>query len=996
MVEFLQTVAQHYFRLLPKLSNGTPDYLQMTDWTFVFPSRRAGMFFNQHLCKLNGDRPMLSPQCLSIGDLFGLFSDFRIADRTELLFRLYRVQNEVRRQRGVENEPGRFDNFIFWGEMMLRDFDEVDKYLVDADKLFVNVKDLQEIKEEFGYDPETVEIIRTFWRHVNVDNIKPGSATDNFVQTWAVLYEIYSKFRQQLRDNGLAYEGMRQRDVVEKLHFADKEEILNHLPKRIVLVGITAINKAERELLLWLKGQGILECCWDYADSNVQDISFVKDNLKDFGNALSEEECKAGIVPIKEKKMSRIAVPSGVGQATEAAKILKQWGMNDSLHTAVVLPDEHLLGSMLYSLPRNIENYNVTMGYSMKSTPVASLVEALIFLQNNYRWNQQLNAPTYYYKAVLPLLSHSFMLELDLDVCTKLHKDINRMSLYQVPQEMLHQSDLLRLIFRQGAPIDYLRSVLQYLLVRFKASEKPEETEPGLFDDIEADKHILNRECLIAYLKILEQLENELKNADMQEMDNVSLIHLIQKLALGQNISFSGEPLKGMQIMGVLETRALDFERMVILSMNEGVIPAKPSNNSFIPHSLRQAFGLPTQIYKDLVFAYHFYRLFSRASEVIFVYDCRVDGMQTGEQSRYLLQLKYLAGADIKDIEYPTSLTTQHEQQITVEKTPKVEALLSDFKQGGKQMLSASSLKSFIACPLQFYFAHVEHLSTDNEIEEEMDDGRFGNILHATLKAFYTPMEGKMVMDDILVKAIKDKSIVLDLVKAEYKNQYKCAPTNGYQQLVCSLIESNVKSILTHDRSKTPFYYLRGEVDSCMDYEVSPGLVVRLTAVYDRLDIIHNADSTNTLRIVDYKTGSPTKGKHNDKVKIADPAKIFEPDSQCSDEAFQVLFYSLMLNHISEEELRKMNLTPKHEHNVYQHLEPNLYFTRSLLNSNSDNETVVLPDFEPYRQVIEEQMKQLIGRIFDKSEPFRQTEDVNNCKYCKFIDICNKNIKNER
>lgn len=1003
MREFLQTVAKHYFDQIPITANGTRDYLEMTDWMFIFPNRRAGMFFCQHLCKLNEDKPMLAPKCLTIGDLFGLFSDFRIADRTELLFRLYRIQNEVRRQQNASAEVGRFDNFIFWGEMMLRDFDEVDKYLVEADQLFFNVKDQQELKERFDIDEETKKIINTFWSHVRGKDVKTGAATESFVQTWEVLYEIYSRFRQQLRSENLAYEGMRQRDVVEKLHFADEEELIGRLPKRIVLVGITAINKAERELLLWLKSKGILECCWDYADSNVRDISFIQENLKDFGNVLSDEESKAGIIPVTEKKLSRMAVPSGVGQATEAARILKKWGNTDARHTAIVLPDEHLLDSMLYNLPKDIEDYNVTMGYSLKSTPVATLVEALIFLQGNVRWDAQKNELTFYHKAVLALLSHAFLLEIDLDKCSSLRKDINRNSMYQVPQSKLRGSEILELIFRKENPIDYLRSILNYLLCKFKAEATDEDEaltqskiEPGLFDEEYKDKHILNRECLIAYLSVLDKLEVELRSFNQIQMDDVSLLHLIQKLALGISISFSGEPLQGMQIMGVLETRALDFDRMIILSMNEGVMPAKPAHNSFIPHSLRQAFGLPTQIYKDLVFAYHFYRLISRASEVVFLYDCRADGMQTGEQSRYLLQLEYLAGVKFNNLEVESHFKTHHEQPIEIQKTPEVLKLLNDFRKDGQRMLSASSLKTYIACPLQFYFANVQHLSTENEIDEEMDDIRFGDILHASLETFFRPMEGKMVMDDVLRKAIADKDLILNLVKEQYKKTYMCAPTNGYQQLVCSLIESNIKSVLEYDRSKTPFYYIKGEATCEINYEITPDLTVRLVAVYDRLDIRHNADGTNTLRIIDYKTGSPKQNGNDDKIKVKDVTKIFDAKMQCSDEAFQVLFYGLMLNQITPEDKIRLHLSPLNEYNVYQHLEPNLYFTRSLLNVNSENETRVLEDFEPHRSIIEEQIKQLIQRIFDPTEPFRQTEDPSHCKYCKFIDICNKNIKNDR
>ncbi|MBP5717058.1 MAG: PD-(D/E)XK nuclease family protein, partial [Bacteroidales bacterium] len=959
MTEFLQTVARHYFRALPRLENGQLDSLQFTDWLFVFPSRRAGLFFGKYLCDLNGEKPLLSPGRITIGDLFSLFSDYRVADRTELLFRLYKVYNEVRREREPLANVERFENFIFWGEMMLRDFDEVDKYLIPADRLFHNVRDLKELDEFMDWDEETLAIFRTFWANVAPQNTATGSAKESFTRTWAILYEVYARFKQELRREKMAYEGMRQRDVVERLAFDDMEKRLMSLPRHIVLVGITAINRAERELLLWLKNRGVLECCWDYADPQVQDIAFVKENLRDFGNALSADECCEGIVPIGQKHLVRMAVPSGVGQTSEAAKVLKQWGNRDAIHTAVVLPDEHLLDSMLYQLPAEFETYNVTMGYSLKSTPVTTLVEALIFLQSNIRRDAQ-SGTTFYYKAVLPLLSHAFLLDLALDQCAQLRTEINRKSLYQVPESMLQANEMLRLIFRQGDPIGYLRAILQYFLGRFQPEEPAEDEVLANGASAEkTDRHVLNRECLIAYLQVLDQLEAELQAAGMTTMDHASLYHLIRKMAQGLSVSFSGEPLMGLQVMGVLETRAIDFERIVILSMNEGVVPSKPSQNSFIPNTLRQAFSLPTQIYKDLVYAYHFYRLISRASEVVFLYDSRVDGVKsTGEQSRYLLQLEYLTDAKIEERAPLNRIVSQGESAIAVPKDASVMAQLEQFKVGGQCKFSATSLKTYITCPLQFYLANVRHLTTDDEMDDELDDSKFGTILHDTLKTFYSRFEGQMVLADVLRKAIGDPKIILDYVRAEYEKQFNCAPDNGYQQLVCSMIAENVKSVLKHDMEQTPFFYLAGEFECELDYQVNKSLSVRLKAIYDRLDIGHNPDGTTSLRIVDYKTGSP-KANSQSKIDIGDIDKIFAADSKCSKEAFQLLFYCLTLKYIGEESKQRMNLLPKTERNCYNRLEPHLYFTRTFMNENVESKTQILLDFEPHRDSIEQQTKAL-------------------------------------
>jgi len=981
MTEFLQIVASHYFKSVLNPSIGCPDYLQMTEWMFIFPNRRAGLFFNNHLCLLNNKQPLFSPRCVNIGDLSGLFSDLRIADRTELLFRLYKVYNEVRFKGNTIPDTERFENFIYWGEMMLRDFDEVDKYLVDAEKLFHNVRDINEIEDTIGsLDEEVKEILRTFWKNIDPEHVKEGSAKENFIHTWSILYEVYVNFRKELYREGIAYEGMRQREVVEHLSSTSMEECLVRLPKHMVMVGITAINKAERQLLLWLQSKGILECCWDYADANVQDISFIKENLKDFPNALSPTEAAAGIIPVGEKKLCRMAIPSGVGQAVEASRILHQWNDFESLDTAVVLSDEHLLDAMIYNLPSGCENYNVTMGCPLKSTPTASLVESLVFLQCNLHRNSDKEV-TYYYKAVLPLLSHAFLLELQMEDSTRLRKEITRRSTYQVPETVLQTNDLFKIIFKSNTkPIPYLRSVLEYLLNAFTPKEEDAE-----------NRQVLHRECLIVYLQMLNKLENQILASEMTQIDTSSLFHLILKLGQGLNVSYSGEPMRGLQIMGVLETRAIDFSRMIVLSTNEGVVPAKPSQNSFVPHTLRDAFGLPTQIYKDLVFAYHFYRMISRAKEVVFLYDSRTDGMQTGEQSRYLLQMQYLTEAKFEQLQPSSHIVTQSEQQVQVNKTPEVQSQLNEFRQGGTRNLSASNLKTFIDCPLQFYFAHVCHLSTDDEMDDEMDDSKFGTILHNTLKTFYSQFNDKTVMSDVLKRNIEHPHAILDLVKKGYTEQFGCNPDNGYQQLVCSLIANSVRSVLKHDQNEVaPFHYLAGEVSCMMNYVVDSDLVVRLKAIYDRLDIVANHQTKqHTLRIVDYKTSSPKK-----QFQDFDMNTMFDPDTKCTKEAVQVLLYCLMLEYASDEDKRRLNLYPSTLGNQYQHLSPNLYFTRSFLNGNEESRTSLLDDFETYRSTVEANLKSIIRRIFS-DEPFTQTEKIEKCKFCKFIAICNKNIKDE-
>jgi len=525
----------------------------------------------------------------------------------------------------------------------------------------------------------------------------------------------------------------------------------------------------------------------------------------------------------------------------------------------------------------------------------------------------------------------------------------------------------------------------------------------------------LDRECLSTYLKLVKSLQKVVASADMHDLHRNMFLHLLQKLANGETVSFSGEPLSGLQIMGVLETRALDFERLVLPSMNEGVVPAKPQQNTFIPNALRTAFGLPTQTYRDDVFAYHFFRLISRAKEVVFMYDCRTSGMQSGEQSRYLLQLQYLSDAKLEDVSPDMPIATEDVMPIEVQKSPRVMAKLKEFQPGGRRFISASNLKTYMACPLQFYLAYVEGLSTNDELEDEMDDSRFGNILHATLQQFYNRLRGQWVLDDVLKKALHDDSSLRSMIMDQYGQQDGLRA--GYQQLICEMILSNVRSVLTFDRSLTPFQYLAAESQCRLSYRVNDGLSVNMKAVYDRLDRVKDRDGNECLRVVDYKTGNPLNRKAS-KLQVNGIDLAFEEGNGCSKEAFQVMFYCLMLKKLDARTLESLGLSASDMNTL--RVQPHLYFTRELVQDKEKNVTVLhykrgkekksdeletkakesfeeqdMLDFSVFANDFERGLNHLLEELFDRNVPFKQAEEDHTCKYCKFRSLCGKIISNK-
>lgn len=1029
MEEFLKTVARHYKEKSCSEAqlNGELASLPLSRYLFCFPNRRSGLFFSRHLREAFGG-PCCVPAMTTIGELYGKFSQRQVLDRTSLLFRLFHVYDKLSQRKEKET----FDQFVFWGDMLLSDFDDVDRYLVDADQLFANVKDLKEIEARFsGLDEAQIEVIRSFWRSFQPERDYPsGDKHEVFGQTWAILSQLYHAFKENLKADNLAYEGMLEREVVERLKQHEKEvgekglfEDL-HFDK-VVFVGLTAVSKVDREFMSLLKVHGRAEFCWDYADPRLDpEVSkatsaafFTKQNLSDFANELSVEELRQGIVPEEQRNVELYSVSSGVGQTRQARKILQQWEQTipgfDPFRTAVVLPDEKLLIPMLYAVP--MDNFNVTMGYNLKNTPIAAFVGYLSALQQVWKPSTR----SFYFRQVLPILSHSFTLGLSGEKARGLCKQITEQNMNQVPQEVFAEDPFLRLIFQplQTAQetLTYLDQILGLLMekaaqdIKLQNPEEPEEIgeeqlEMDLFadDTEEGDPQLFadtDYEFFYHYKKTVITLANEVKTSNMHFTPK-TLFLLLDKLVAGVSVPFSGEPLRGLQVMGVLETRALDFDNIIILSMNEGVFPAKPSQNTFVPMSLRDAFGMPTQKHRDSVFAYHFYRLIGRAKNLSLIYDSRTDGMQTGEESRYVKQLRFLMGHDdlvAKTVKGDIGIISPNTFQVN--KSQEVLNLLNlCVGAEGTHYLSASSLKYYIDCPLKFYLSFARQLHEDDEVNEGVDSILFGNILHDAMQKLYAECEGREIQASMIDTFLNSPSVIEKTIARSFVDILKIhlnegetpeSKIEGYNLLIAQILCNYVKETLRHDKKQCPFVYLASEQSQRFLYPINDQLSVKIKCIYDRLDQI---GGTDTVRIVDYKTGNSS---HGAKLVFPSIEDLFQPGSKGSKEAFQVMLYSLLLEHASASDLRKMHLkkTP-------DHIMPNLYFVRDFGPRNnvttylsikeSRNDVTPILDFTPFRKEFDALLKKQIAEIFDPTVPFRQCEDVNTCKNCPFNNLCKR------
>lgn len=1014
MKEFLKSVADHYKQKLVK-PDGSIDCLGLSDYLFVFPNRRSGLFFYQYLIE-NSQSPFIAPEMTTISELFSKLSSsniLRILDKEELLFNLYEVYCEV----SHSNES--FDSFMYWGEMILGDFNDTDKYLVNAELLFKNLKDLKEIDEEFsGLEEEQIKVIKTFWTNFNPE--EKGNCKEIFRLTWQVLFNLYESFKQRLLSKNAAYEGMYQRmileELVDSLTFnsleAEQERLQKLVARKGVFVGLTALSKAELSLMSHLCKLSMAEFCWDYADPRLNEpyshASYFKASTVDvFSNVISQEELESGLTSDADRHIEVIEVPSGVGQTIQASDILRRWikeGIIDpenkdrftstnALHTAVVLPDEKMLLPMLYSIPNELEPFNVTMGYSLKSTTISTLVDNLAHLQANIQLNKK-GEVTFYYKSVLPILSSNYLVNMTDGKAAEISEQIVKNNEYRITQDTFKGNLLLESIFtpcRTGVETaEYLKKIFSIFTRKAEeelqqANEEKEAMSGSLFEEIEGEDrpqavfNDVEREFIYTYQNLFERLERTIIKYNI-EFNCATFFTMLHKLAQSESVAFTGEPLSGLQVMGVLETRGVDFDNIIILSMNEGVFPAKPLTNTFIPMNLRHAFGMPTQEHRDAIFAYHFYRLISRAKNIALIYDSRSEGMQSGEPSRYIKQLSYLYGLDLKNKTIQYDIEVESSNAISIPKDEHVMSKLRECVVGGKRKLSASVLKYYINCPLRFYFEFVEGLREEDEIEEGIDDKAFGSILHNSMEMIYEPVKGKVVKPSDIERVLNDRNYLRMVVEKSFHEVMKINDIAGYLHLVEEVLLTYVDDVLKHDMDLGEFMYLESEKRETYPYQVnnpdgSKALQINIVAVYDRIDRLKNG----TLRIVDYKTGKSTRSERQFKCDVPAISTVFSEGSSCSDEAFQVLLYCLLYPELS--------------------VSPHLYFVRDF-HSNPERGTALryVPDgnapilnFDVYRKEFKEAFDKLILDIFDESKEFTQCPDYRNCRYCHFKEICNRN-----
>lgn len=940
---------------------------------FVFPNRRAGLFFQKYLSEIS-ERPLFSPSILTINDLFMQLSGKHPADKIQMLFRLY----ELYKQRSGSSES--FDEFIYWGEMLLNDFDDIDKYMVDARMLFRNVSDLKSLDDDFNYlSPEQVQAIRSFWSSFYPKGDSPNQ--QHFLELWEILYDLYAGLRTSLAKDGCGYDGMIFREVVEQL---EKEPMSDFPFDQVVFVGLNALSISEERLLLALQKKGVADFYWDYVgpwvtDSDNKASFFLERNLRLFPSRMQLPA--TGPVQAEIRVMG---VPSAIGQAKQVYPILQaladeqQLTDESALRTAIVLPDEHLLVPVLNAIPEVIQHINVTMGYPLAGTPVAALMEYILTLQKNIRYVDRV--PVFYFRDVLPILNHQYVMAAAPEEVSQLVKDMTAGNRIYVHAADLNRHELLSILF---TPVqnteelsDYLIHVLEALNTCLR-NKRPNPDDEEMISNSTQTTADIEQEFIFHYFATVNRMKEVMREAKI-EMRLDTYFRLLKRMTDLITIPFEGEPLSGLQVMGVLETRALDFDRLIILSMNEGIFPLKKAANSFIPYNLRRGFGLPTYEHQDSVWAYHFYRLIRRAKQVTLLYDTRTTGLQTGEVSRFVHQLRYHYQYPLIDELVVYDVASSAVPPISVQKTTEVEKLLSDFLSGGTRALSASAINTYLDCPLKFYFSVLEQIQEEDEITETVERDVFGSILHKVMEDLYAPFKGKLVTADLLKLLRKDQPLLTGTIARAFAELFFKSPVvrplEGENFLTGEMIRKYAEKILEQDACFTPFHYIESEKKVRATITLSDRRVVQLKGFIDRVDSLDRV-----LRIVDYKTGSG-------KLDFESVEGLFDKEAKDRPKAvMQVFLYAWMYQQLPEY--------------TGMPIQPAIYYLRTLF-QRSFNPVVEqkkgrgkadkVNSFQDFVADFEGKLRQCLDEIFNLDIPFTQTETGKACAYCSFRGLCGK------
>jgi CRISPR/Cas system-associated exonuclease Cas4 (RecB family) len=938
----------------------------------VFPNRRAGLYFLKYLAA-GIQKPVWTPAIYTINELFKSYSSFQMATAEILLFELYKVYRRIRKS------PESFDDFYFWGDMLLDDFDDVDKYLVNAQLLFRNVLDIKNIDQQFGgLTGAQTDIIKKFW--VNFDPEKPTREKTGFIGIWSILHDLYTAFRHSLGEQNLAYEGMLFRELAEKRSEAFYSGIEWDM---VHFIGFNALNECEKVVMQNFRKAGKARFYWDYDNSYIKNGNmnsagfFMRENLKIFGNDMPsgwnyDTLLTVGAPVVRRRVFESSSDVAQVKLIPELVKQLPDLTEETAHHTAIVLADENLLMPVLTSLPETTGDINITMGYPLKHSLVYTLIRNLMELQRNAIVTGGI--ARFGYKDVMSILKHTLITGFSGEADSEILREITESNMLWVPSDRFARSGNLAMVFIKPATSELLSGYFKNILSLVALLSENKTDESGK----KSTSQNIRNEFIYRVILSLNRLETIVNQGDVT-FSAGTYMRILDRLLRIQSVPFSGEPLSGIQIMGILETRALDFRNLMILSVNEGILPSASTGSSFIPFTLREAFRLPSINHQESIYAYHFYRLLQRAENVTFLYNSNSEGLRSGEMSRFLVQMKYDPVLRPEFIDMGFEIKSHGSIGRRIERTEEhLRRLNLRFPDKNDQrMLSPSAINTWLNCRMKFYYRYVNGLKEPGVVTKDIDPAMLGEILHDIMRKLYNDFLRSTLTAAIIDSIIRDKQLlevkILNAINEKFSDESD-RKVEGTEFIIRDVLMAYVLKILRTDKSLAPFKILHLESVFNFPVSISSGGSARdvLTGgKVDRIDL-----TGDVTRIVDYKTGTVAD-------KINRLEDLFEDDRKKDTDAWlQTLLYceAFLIN------------------NKGISVRPSVYKIRKLT-ASSDNDKLkiktdgknefIVDDYQSVRDEFLKNLKGVITEIFSNNEPFIMTNDIRGkCTYCPYRKLC--------
>ncbi|MFR4739443.1 PD-(D/E)XK nuclease family protein [Phocaeicola coprocola] len=937
-----------------------------TKVAIVFPNKRASLFFNEYLAQ-ESDRPIWSPTYVSISELFRQSSDLSIADPIKLVCDLYKVFQKATGSKET------LDDFYFWGEMLIADFDDADKNMADTHALFSNLKNLNELMDNYDFLEEgQKEALSQFFHNFSINQVT--ELKQRFISMWNVLGDIYAEYKALLESQSIAYEGMLYRQVIEQLD-------VEALPyNKYIFVGFNVLNKVEHTLFKKLNEAGKAMFYWDYDTFYLNKTpheagEFIRRNLRDFPSELPASFFDNLNQP---KEVTFIESPTENGQVRYLPQWIQENLTSQEKETAVVLCNEALLQPVLHALPDNVKHINITMGFPLSQTPAYSFVNALMELHTS---GYNPNNGRYLFAEVISVLKHPYTRQLSPEA-EKLEQTLTRDNrFYPLPSE-LKQDNVLELLFTPRRNNLDLCSMLSEALKEVAVIyQQQAASHSDAFDQ-------LYRESLFKTYTLVNRFHTLIESKELNVQAG-TFQRLLTRVMSSSSIPFHGEPAIGMQVMGVLETRNLDFRHLIMLSVNEGQLPKAGGDSSFIPYNLRKAFGMTTIDHKIAVYAYYFYRLMQRAEKVTLVYNTATDGINRGELSRFMLQFLIEWGYPVLRKQLEAAQSPQSSAPIIIEKTPDVmERMKSvfDIRNNPKALISPSALNCYLDCPLKFYYKYVALLSAPDEVTADIDSAKFGSIFHYAAEHIYKDLtaHGKLISRENLETLLKDEVRLQTYVDNGFKELFFNLPPNeqpeynGIQLINSAVIVKYIQQLLRNDLRYAPFTFIGSEQRIFENIEIctSTGdIQSRIGGIIDRID-----SKGESLRIVDYKTGG-------DADTPANVQSLFIPDKKRSNYVFQTFLYASIVCKKLREKNDSRLVAPAL---LYIHRAASENYSPVIQMGEPRKPKEPVDNFAQYEGDFRENLKTLLEDIFNPDISFTQTEIEDKCAYCDFRALCKK------